>query len=601
MGNKSSKTKKAKQKAEAEAAAAAAAAAPPAPAAAPAPTSMKAPGHSAGRSLKKAARRDSVRFNKLAIAKRANDTGDIRVGLTTAELMAQRKAVAKAHNTMDILDVHEDQDQEGGGGGGAAAAAAAATAAPLATQGSTRTEIDDKAHKKAPSLKSISTIDDPSVWQPGGYDTHHDISTPNGTANNMAAIKAKVNTISSGSESDSDSGSDYSDDELIEDWTQTPDDELVNDEYSKEEEVQINCIPETRFCTFFHQFTLEDQRVLLDVMEPRTFTDGQDVVTQGEMGNEFFIITEGEVVVLKCDRKTGEERDLTHLYRGQNFGEISMIYGGKRVASVRAVGKCNCLVLSKNVFEKQKHLRMFLITKKVPLLAELTQEDRISIVNKLQPRSFNEGDYVITQGDIVVDDAFYMITKGKCAVMDKEKTLTRLYEGHCFGEMALVLDKPRAASIMATTELKCMCLTKQDFQGALAGSVALANILKKFAAKRQRTRLQRKMSSKVIFNPRKKKLMRQQSLSNVNDFIKTKTCKAGGSFKKGTRQVNEYKFMKELGTGAFSTVYMATNTRTRQVVAIKVRVVTLFPGKVTHKQLPKSHSPPAPIPPPLHP
>ena len=138
--------------------------------------------------------------------------------------------------------------------------------------------------------------------------------------------------------------------------------------------------------------------------------------------------------------------------------------------------------------------------------------------------------------------------------------------------MALVLDKPRAASIVATTELKCMCLTKQDFQGALAGSVALTNILKKFAEKRQKTRLQRKMSAKVILNPRQKKLMRQKSLSSVNDFIKTEKCKVRGSFKKGTRQVNEYKFMKQLGTGAFSTVYMATNTRTNKVVAIKVGI-----------------------------
>ncbi len=542
MGNRSSK-KKAKMKAEAEANAAAAAATPPAPTA----------GSSARPSLRKAARRDSVRFNKKAIAKRANDTGNVRVGLTTAELLAKTKAATTAHGDANNIEKKSGSEDE----------------TALTTKGESS---NDNRHNKQPSLKSISTIDDPSVWQPGGYDTHHDISTPNGTANNMAAIKAKVNTISSGSDSDSDSGSDYSDDELIEDWTQTPDQDLVNDEISKEEEVVINCIPETRFCTFFHQFTLQDQRLLLNVMESRSFTDGQDVVTQGEMGNEFFIITEGEVVVLKCDRKTGEERDLTHLYRGQNFGEISMIYGGKRVASVRAVGQCKCLVLSKTVFEKQKHLRMFLITKKVPLLAELSQEDRTSIVNKLQPRSFNEGDFVITQGDVVVDDAFYMITKGKCAVVDKEKTLTRLFEGHCFGEMALVLDKPRAASIVATTELKCMCLTKQDFQGALAGSVALTNILKKFAEKRQKTRLQRKMSANVILNPRQKSLMRQKSLSSVNDFIKTEKCKARGSFKKGTRQVNEYKFMKQLGTGAFSTVYMATNTRTNKVVAIKVGI-----------------------------
>ena len=529
MGNKSSKTKAKKRSEEP-------AAAPAAPSATLSPTSMKAPGNR----LTKASRRDSVRINKQAIAHRAKETGSIRIGLTAADIVAQREA-AQSRNDANTVYVGSSgiSESELEGGNGSAI------------------------------LKSISTIDDPSMWQPGGYDTHHNISSPNGTQRIVTAVKKPTANMSSGS--DTESESDYSGEDLIEDWTQVADAELVNsNEDINEEEVQINCIPETRFCTFFHQFTLEDQRLLLDVMESREYTDGQDVVTQGETGNEFFIITEGEVVVLKRNHKTNEETDLTHLYRGQNFGEISMIYGGKRVASVRAVGKCKCLVLSKSVFEQQKHLRMFLITKKVPLLAELSQDDRIAIISKLQPRSFNEGDYVITQGDSVVDDAFYMITKGKCAVVDKGKTLTRLYEGHCFGEMALVLDRPRAASIVATTELKCMCLTKQDFHGALAGSEALTNILKKFVEERKQVRLQRRMSERIILNPRQKKLLRQKSLTNANGFIETKTCKAIGSFKKGTRKVNQYSISKQLGTGSFSTVYMATNTDTGQVVAVKV-------------------------------
>ena len=309
-------------------------------------------------------------------------------------------------------------------------------------------------------------------------------------------------------------------------------------------------------------------------MVTKTYGDGDNVVVQGEMGHEFFIIKEGEVVVLKKDSKTGEEKELTHLYRGQNFGEISMIYGGKRVASVRAIGMCKCLVLSKSVFEKQKHLRMFLITKKVPLLAELSQEDRVAIVNKLQPDLSTKAT-TLSQGDVVVDDAFYMITSGKAAVVDGDKTLTRLYQGHCFGEMALISDKKRSASIVATTDLKCMCLTKQDFNGALAGSVALTKILEKFNEERKNVRLQRKMSAQSMkLSRRQKKFMRQKSLSTSDMFVETKTCKASGSLKKGTRVVNQYQFKKELGKGAYSTVYLAVNTKTTQEVAIKVSVLS---------------------------
>ena len=84
MGNRSSK-KKAQRKAQSEAAASTSAP-PSAPTAAPVPASMKLPSNTRP-SLKNAARRDSVRFNKQAIEKRAQDTGNIRVGLTTEELL----------------------------------------------------------------------------------------------------------------------------------------------------------------------------------------------------------------------------------------------------------------------------------------------------------------------------------------------------------------------------------------------------------------------------------------------------------------------------------------------------------------------------------
>ena len=92
--------------------------------------------------------------------------------------------------------------------------------------------------------------------------------------------------------------------------------------------------------------------------------------------------------------------------------------------------------------------------------------------------------------------------------------------------------------------------------------MALANILKKFAEEREQTRLQRKKSASKILNTRQKKLMRQKSISNVNDFVETKKCTSSGSFKKGTRQVTHSKCICELGSGAFSTVYTAENSRT---------------------------------------
>jgi serine/threonine protein kinase/serine/threonine protein phosphatase PrpC/CRP-like cAMP-binding protein len=409
---------------------------------------------------------------------------------------------------------------------------------------------------------AASTVDDKSRWQPDAYSaTHRNI--------------ANSNSDSSSSSSDDD------DDEIIEDWTTTPDEyDNVEDHDKKEkkdDDVPVNFIPETQFCKFFHQFTLDHQRTLLNIMETKVFNDGEDIVTQGEEGDCFYVIKEGEAAVVK---RTSEniEKKLTHLYKGQSFGEIALIYGGKRVASVRSVGRCTCLSLSKNVFEKQHDVRMFLVTKKVPMLADLDQKDRLNIIKKLQPRTFVLGDYVIREGDKVVDDAFYMITKGEAAVVqmpkngEKEKILTRLFEGHCFGEMALVSDETRSASIVAkSAKLQCMCLTKQDFQGSLAGG-NLSSIIEKFAKERRKIRLKRVQSTKGEITARRKSLMRQNSLSKVRkDFKMIKECKKSGSVKKGTLKINQYRIGKALGKGSYSTVYLGFDTENNdRKVAVKV-------------------------------
>ena len=309
-------------------------------------------------------------------------------------------------------------------------------------------------------------------------------------------------------------------------------------------------------------------------METKTYMDQEDIVTQGEEGDSFYVIKEGEAAVIKAD-SSGIEKDITHLYKGQNFGEIALIYGGKRVASVRSVGKCVCLSLSKAVFEQQNDVRMFLVTKKVPMLADLSQEDRLNIVSKLQPRTFEKDEYVIREGDFVVDDAFYMITKGQAAVVEiqddgTEKILTRLFEGHCFGEMALVSDKPRSASIVAKgNKLQCMCLTKQDFQKNLSGG-DLSAIFEKFAKERTEIRLKRKQSGHSLTKARKN-LLRQSSLVATSGFKTVRVCKKTGHEKKGTMMINQYSVGKILGTGSYSTVRLGFDTtKMNKQVAIKI-------------------------------
>jgi CRP-like cAMP-binding protein len=113
-------------------------------------------------------------------------------------------------------------------------------------------------------------------------------------------------------------------------------------------------------------------------------------------------------------------------------------------------------------------VRHFLIMKKCDLIQQLSQAEQYEVLKHLIPVEFKKEQLLIKEGDIVQGEeyAFFMITKGEVRVFDKEHgTLVTLYEGHSIGEMALINDKPRNASVKAITKVvTCMALTKNAFK-----------------------------------------------------------------------------------------------------------------------------------------
>ena len=80
------------------------------------------------------------------------------------------------------------------------------------------------------------------------------------------------------------------------------------------------------------------------------FSSGETVLSQGEPGDSFFVIKEGEVEVNLGDPE-GDHRVLTHLGRGNIFGEMSLLTGEARSANIVALTDCEFLVLDKKGFQ----------------------------------------------------------------------------------------------------------------------------------------------------------------------------------------------------------------------------------------------------------
>jgi CRP-like cAMP-binding protein len=81
------------------------------------------------------------------------------------------------------------------------------------------------------------------------------------------------------------------------------------------------------------------------------FAPGQIIFRQGDPADKFYIITKGQVDVLRMDKKTGQEIQVARLSEGQYFGEIGVLGRTERTATIKAVTTVECLALSGQVLK----------------------------------------------------------------------------------------------------------------------------------------------------------------------------------------------------------------------------------------------------------
>lgn len=103
------------------------------------------------------------------------------------------------------------------------------------------------------------------------------------------------------------------------------------------------------------------------------------------------------------------------------------------------------------------------------LFAELADEDMSRIVECMRPTFGSEGETIIKEGDL--GDLFYCLESGTAdASVSGVGNVMTYTSGGCFGELALIYNSPRAATVVATTECKLWALDLKTFRSILAST-----------------------------------------------------------------------------------------------------------------------------------
>lgn len=160
---------------------------------------------------------------------------------------------------------------------------------------------------------------------------------------------------------------------------------------------------------------------------------------------------------------------------GGSFGELALMYNAPRAATVVSA-EPNCTlwaldrvtfrrILMESTFARRRMYEGFL--EEVPLLASLTPYERSKIADALETRKFSAGDTIIKEGD--VGDAFYLLESGEAEAYKSgvSEPVMHYTKGDFFGELALLNDAPRAASVICKTDVKVASLGKRAFQRLL--------------------------------------------------------------------------------------------------------------------------------------
>ncbi len=122
--------------------------------------------------------------------------------------------------------------------------------------------------------------------------------------------------------------------------------------------------------------------------------------------------------------------------------------------------------------------------RRVPLFHGIPDPGLASIARQITERSYESGTVIVKQGETGV--GFYMIDEGKVEVEQGGRTLRTLGPGDFFGELALMEDVPRTASVIARAPTRCLQLVRWNFRAVLKENPDIAIRVLETAVKRLR-------------------------------------------------------------------------------------------------------------------
>jgi len=219
---------------------------------------------------------------------------------------------------------------------------------------------------------------------------------------------------------------------------------------------------------------------LVERMGYREVNEGEVICKEGDAGDTIFVLVAGKAEVLR-QAQSGEERTLAFLTGGALVGELSVILGAPRTASVVSVVDTDVFEISRDDlnlvakghpevprtladFAQRRMAKNLLATS--PLFTGVPDDQRAEMLSRFQPKVLAPGERVLIEGETA--NGLYLILAGDLLVQKKDLfggmiTLTILREGDVAGEISLLTNLSATATVLATRKTVVACLSREAF------------------------------------------------------------------------------------------------------------------------------------------
>lgn len=265
------------------------------------------------------------------------------------------------------------------------------------------------------------------------------------------------------------------------------------------------------------KLTVEDREYLAEKLDTQSFPDKADIIVQGDEGHGFYIIKSGRVIVKQRNLQVEHSDfvELAQLGQGDFFGETALLTEGKRGATVVADGPVECLYLARTEFlkvfgagdtikikfakrmaisgpstatlantsnknayvaaplhgvkEKDAKVKKLIMNaiRFTVLFMNLDPDHSKMVVDQMWRKEVKQGVDIVTQDH--TGDNLYVVESGEFHCFVHGDFVAMRGPGACFGELALMYNSPRMATVTAMADSVVWVVDRYTFRRIVTG------------------------------------------------------------------------------------------------------------------------------------